>query len=171
MEITTVSSFLNYYEKVRERTSKLVLIVPPDQVEWTYMPGRFTIGDQIRHIAAIERNMFAETLAGRENAYQGCGRELADGYDNVVQYFNTMHTASMEIIGQLSDDDLQRPCSTPGTSRIPAWKWMRALVEHEIHHRGQLYMYLAMIGVKTPPIFGLTSEQVAEHGKSRKDPA
>ena len=34
------------------------------------------------------------------------------------------------------------------------------MVEHEIHHRGQLYMYLSLLDVKTPPIFGLTSEEV-----------
>jgi uncharacterized damage-inducible protein DinB len=36
------------------------------------------------------------------------------------------------------------------------------MVEHEIHHRGQIYVYLSMLGVKTPPIFGLTSEQLKE---------
>jgi DinB family len=33
-------------------------------------------------------------------------------------------------------------------------------VEHEIHHRGQLYLLLAMCGVPTPPLYGLTEEQV-----------
>jgi uncharacterized damage-inducible protein DinB len=36
------------------------------------------------------------------------------------------------------------------------------MVEHEVHHRGQLYLMLAMLGVRTPPIYGLTSEQVRE---------
>jgi uncharacterized damage-inducible protein DinB len=39
------------------------------------------------------------------------------------------------------------------------------MVEHEIHHRGQIYMYLGMLGIPTPPIFGMTSEEVLE--KSR----
>jgi uncharacterized damage-inducible protein DinB len=34
------------------------------------------------------------------------------------------------------------------------------MVEHEIHHRGQIYTYLAMLDVPTPPIYGLTSEEV-----------
>jgi len=34
------------------------------------------------------------------------------------------------------------------------------MVEHESHHRGQLYFMLGLIGVPTPPIFGLTEEQV-----------
>lgn len=34
------------------------------------------------------------------------------------------------------------------------------MVEHEVHHRGQLYQMLGMLSVATPPLFGLTSEQV-----------
>ena len=34
------------------------------------------------------------------------------------------------------------------------------MVEHEIHHRGQIYMYLGILGIETPPIYGLTSEEV-----------
>jgi hypothetical protein len=34
------------------------------------------------------------------------------------------------------------------------------MTEHEIHHRGQIYLYLGILGVPTPPIFGLTSEEV-----------
>ena len=45
--------------------------------------------------------------------------------------------------------------------RFARAKWMRAMVEHEIHHRGQIYTYLAMLDVATPPRYGLTSEDVA----------
>ena len=34
------------------------------------------------------------------------------------------------------------------------------MFEHEAHHRGQIYLMLAMRGVKTPPLYGLTSEEV-----------
>jgi uncharacterized damage-inducible protein DinB len=34
------------------------------------------------------------------------------------------------------------------------------MVEHEAHHRGQIYSYLGILGVPTPPIFGMTSEEV-----------
>ena len=157
-----IQSFLEYFPKVRARTEKLVRIVPPDRLEWTYMPGKFTIGDQIRHIAAIERYMFAETIAGRVSAYHGCGKELADGYENVVAWFNELHRQSMEIFGNLSEEDLQRKCMTPGNAEIPVWKWLRSMIEHEIHHRGALYIYLNLLEIKTPPLYGLTSEEVEE---------
>ena len=37
---------------------------------------------------------------------------------------------------------------------------MRLMVEHEIHHRGQIYLYLNLRGVETPPLYGLTAEEV-----------
>jgi uncharacterized damage-inducible protein DinB len=39
------------------------------------------------------------------------------------------------------------------------------MFEHEAHHRGQIYLMLALRGVSTPPLFGLTSEQVASASK------
>lgn len=38
----------------------------------------------------------------------------------------------------------------------------RVVVEHEVHHRGQLYLMLRLLGVETPPLYGLTSEEVRE---------
>jgi uncharacterized damage-inducible protein DinB len=48
---------------------------------------------------------------------------------------------------------------------IARWKWLRLMVEHEIHHRGQVYLYLAILGVPTPPLYGLTSEEVRARSK------
>jgi uncharacterized damage-inducible protein DinB len=104
--------------------------------------------------------MYAENAQLRPSRYPGHGKELADGYENVLAYLGRTHQESMEIFGRLSDEDLQRKCKTPGEAEITVWKWLRAMVEHEIHHRGQLYMYLSMIGVPAEPIYGLTSEEV-----------
>jgi uncharacterized damage-inducible protein DinB len=135
-------------------------VIPPDKIDFSYMPRKFSIADEIRHLAGIERYMFAETIAGRKSCYLGCGKELADGYENVLKYFNDLHVEAIEIFSGLSDTDLDRKCITPGNTEMPVWKWMRAMVEHEVHHRGKLYIYLNLLNVKAPPLFGLTSEEV-----------
>ncbi len=161
MDIISSSSFLDYYEKIRGRTRRVVQAIPPDRIEWTFRAGKWTLGDLVRHIAAIERWMYGETLSNRPSRYTGCGRELADGYDAVLVYFDRMHTETIEILKGFSDADLKEKCATPAGSPLARAKWMRAMVEHEIHHRGQLYTYLAMLEVPTPPLYGLSSEEVA----------
>ncbi|PTX14385.1 putative damage-inducible protein DinB [Pontibacter mucosus] len=167
MEITSVNSFLNYYTRVRERTNRVVQVIPPEHMDWAYKPGKFTIADMLRHIACIERYLYAEVAQGKPGRYSGCGKELADGYEQVLRFFEEMHQQSMEIFSSLQDKDLSRRCTTPTGGEITLWKWLRAMVEHEIHHRGQLYIYLNMLDIKTPPIFGLTSEEV--QAKYRED--
>ncbi|MFP3834460.1 DinB family protein [Chryseobacterium sp. SIMBA_028] len=118
MEIKSVDSFIDYYEKIRGRTNKIIEIVPPEHLDFTYKPGKFTIGDQIRHIATIERYMYGETISGRKSAYPGCGKELADGYENIVNFFNEMHRQTLEIIKGFSDEDLNCKCLTPANNEI-----------------------------------------------------
>lgn len=160
MEITAVRPFLDYYEGIRRRTRAVVACVPDDRMEFRLAEERFSFGDLIRHLAAIERWMFAETVAGRPSAYPGHGAELADGAPAIRAYFERMHDETMAILGALADEDLRRACTTPAGATMPTWKWLRAMVEHEVHHRGQLYLMLGVLGVRTPPIFGLTSEEV-----------
>lgn len=162
MEISNIPSFLDYYSKIRQRTERVIASIPTDHYNWTYHKGKFTVADQIRHIAAIERYLYAETMLGRPAAYTGCGKELADGPEQVLAFFRERHQESLAIFSSLSDEDLQQKIQTPGGGQITCWKWLRALVEHEIHHRAHLYTYLSILGVPTPPIFGLTSEQVQE---------
>ena len=162
MEIGSVAQFLDYWNGIRGRTRRVVTGIPPDKLEWTCRMGSFTLGDLVRHLAAIERDMYAETVAGRPSRDRGCGRELADGYDAVLEYFDRLDAEARVIFGSLSDADLARKCQTPAGVPITTWKWLRAMVEHEAHHRGQIYLMLNMLEVPTPPLFGLTSEEVRD---------
>ncbi|MBA2706401.1 MAG: DinB family protein [Gemmatimonadaceae bacterium] len=160
MEIRSIGPFLDYWESVRARTRRVIVRIPPNRLEWTYSAGRFTFGDLVRHLATIERYMYAETVQQRPSSYPGCGLNLAQGYSEVVQYFDSLHGESVAIFETLTDADLQKKCLTPAGTPITVWKWLRAMVEHEAHHRGQIYIMLGMIGVETDPLYGLTEEQV-----------
>ncbi len=168
MEITTIQPFLDYYKRIRQRTLRLLSVIPEESMNWSYKPGKFTIADQVRHIAAIERYMYAETVQGKPCTYSGCGKELADGYENVMKFFNDMHEESISIFSRLSDTDLQGKCSTPGNVDITIWKWLRAMTEHEVHHRGELYIYLNLLDIKTPPMFELSSEDIILNSRKGK---
>lgn len=162
MTIDDVPSFLDYYRRIRQRTLRVAECIPPEHIEWTYRPGKWTFGDLLRHVAGLERYMFAENVHGRPSCYPGCGRELADGLPEVLAYVNRLHAETLDLLGQLSNADLQARCHTPAGTPITVWKWLRGMVEHEVHHRGQIYLYLAMLEIPTPPLYGLTAEQVQQ---------
>jgi uncharacterized damage-inducible protein DinB len=166
--------FLHHFEQVRGRTMNLARCIPADRVEWrpeqagTAKPaqagaahgaaaeeaGRFTLGGLARHIAATERWVFAEGACGRPSRYVGCGRELADGREAVLAYMETMHAEALAIFGALTEEQWTGKGKAPDGRAITVWKLLRAMIEHEIHHRGQMYVYLGILGVGVPSLFG-----------------
>lgn len=58
MEIHSIDMFLKYYERIRERSRRIIEAIPK-RMDWRPSKGQFSFADLIRHIAAIERYMFA----------------------------------------------------------------------------------------------------------------
>ena len=166
MEIRDLSTFLDYLKGFHERTRRVIQYIPPADLEWAPAAGKFSFGDLVRHLAGIERYMYGETVQGKPSRYAGHGRDLADGFGAVIAYYDRLHDESRAIFAGLTDAALVARCTTPAGTPITTWKWLRAMLEHEAHHRGQLYLMLGMRGVKTPPIFGLTEEEVVERSVS-----
>ena len=160
MEIDRIEPFLDYFEGIRARTRRAVLHIPAQRMEWAPAAGKWTFGDLVRHLASIERWMFTENALRRPSRYPGHHRELADGQDAGIDYLDRMHADSVELLRSLKPEDLQARCTTPAGAQIAVWKWLRAMVEHEVHHRGQIHLMLGMLQVQAPPLYGLTEEEV-----------
>ena len=154
------TTFLKYFENIRSRTTRVIECIPRDRFDWRPAEDAFSFADLVRHLAATERHMFGENAQGKPSRYPGHDASLAEGYDGVMSYYQRMHREAVEIFGALTAEDMGRKVTTPGGIPITCWKWLRGMIEHEVHHRGQIYLMLKMIGVSTPPLYGLTSEEV-----------
>ena len=158
-------SFLQYFEKVRGRTLRVASHIPEEAFETSPIGKGFSFGDILRHLAGTERFMFAENAMGRPGAYAGHESTLASGPAATLAYLDSLHEESMAIFRGLGVEGFQARCTTPGGASMAVWKWLRAMIEHEAHHRGQIYTYLSVLDVPTPPLYGLTSEQVRERSQ------
>jgi len=156
------ASFLEYWPSVRKRTRRLIPLIPAEKLEWSPGGERWTSGDQIRHLAGIERWMYAENVHGRATRYPGHSPDLADGPEAVLAYHDKCHEEAMALFQALTPEQWTGKSTTPAGTSITTWKWARAMIEHEAHHRGQLYMTLGLLGITTPPLFGLREDQVLE---------
>lgn len=165
--MTDNNTFLDYLDSVHKRTRRVVQCIPAADLEWSPAAGKWSFGDIVRHLAGIERWMYGETVQGKPSAYSGHGRNLADGLEAVFAYYDRLHAESRAIFASISAAQWNGKATTPAGAPITTWKWLRAMLEHEAHHRGQLYLMLSMRGVKAPPIYGLTEEEVVAKSGQR----
>jgi uncharacterized damage-inducible protein DinB len=157
---TDLLTFLDYLDRVHERTRRVAACITAEALEWSPAPGRWTAADQVRHLAGIERWMYAETVSGRLSRYSGHGRDLADGLPALLAYYDGLHAEARAIFAALTPAEWTARVVTPAGVPITTWKWLRAMLEHEAHHRGQLYFTLGLRGIPTPPIYGLREPEL-----------
>jgi len=152
--------FLNYWRRVRGRTLALATTIPNGLVNWSPGHGAMTTGDTLRHLAVTERWLFVEVAQGGTSSYVSHGPELGSSLPAILELLNRHHADSTAILEGFREEDWHRSIVTPAGATMASWKWLRAMIEHEAHHRGQLYLMLRLCGVRTPALFGMTSEDV-----------
>jgi len=159
--IQSTSDFIKYFDSIRRRTMKYVRVVPADRLAWSPKEGEFTCADIVRHIIMAEKMFVRVAMEGRWN-YEGHEVEGEQSLDELIAMLETTHVETIEKLGQFTEQDLNTPRYGPKGDGHPlkAWRWLMAMTEHEIHHRSQLAVYLSLMGVQPPHIFGLGVEDL-----------
>ena len=160
MEITNIESFISYFESIRRRTMNVIACIPKEKILWSPNEEKFSFLEIIKHIAYAERYIFIENAVNNLRLYPGLQNDSIKSYEDVMSLLTNFHEESINLLRTIKDKDLQRKIITPGGIEISIWKWLRAMIEHEIHHRGHIYSNLSLLKIKTPPIFGLEEHQV-----------
>ena len=171
MESRSISEFLKYWQGFRRRTRQTLAAFPKDSGSWRPAAGAFCVADLTRHLGRADRDFFVARACGvppkvAVGSEAALGRGGGPALDAALAELDALHEETCTLLADLGrregDGALQRRVSTPVGAEITAWKWLRAMCEHEAHHRGQLSLYLRMLGVDPPPIFGHKAEAVGE---------
>ncbi len=157
--LQSVAAFSAYFDGIRRRTVNYIRTVPADRIDWAPQPGEMTCGEIVRHLAAGEQ-MFVGTVAEGRWLYVGHTVEGPDSLDAALADLQATHEAALVRLGTLPDSVLMTPHPTLNGPPTKGWRLLMAMVEHEIHHRSQLAMYLSLMGVPPPHIYGLGVEDV-----------
>ena len=156
--IQAVESFIHYFESVRRRTLNYLRVIPPEKFEWRPKDGEFTCGDIVRHIIATEKMFVGVAMDGKWK-YMGHDTDK-QGLAETLTLLNAVHLEAMEKLSALPDEALVEMRPSLNGPELKVWRWLMAMSEHEIHHRSQLAVYLSLMGVQPPHIFGLGVEDI-----------
>src|SRR5262249_40489030 len=91
VEIITIQPFLKYFDNIRERTMRVARCIPAEKIDWAPAPGKFTLGDLLRHLAVTERLLWAEVAQGKPGRYKSHSVELAASKDEALALMEKLH--------------------------------------------------------------------------------
>jgi len=155
----SIKRFINYFEGIRRRTLHFIDSIPADRIDWSPSDGEFSFGDLIRHLAAAE-DMFIGAVVKGKWKYPGHRIEEKQERDVAITLLESTHQEAMKRLGTLGNSVLHESRPSLSGREVKTWRLLMAMVEHEVHHRSQIAMYLTLLKIKPPHIYGLGVEDV-----------
>ena len=153
--------FLQTLQREHGTTRRVIEAFPADQSELKPHP-RSNSARQLIWTFAVEERLIL--LALRNQLQLGGGFPKApDSWDEALNTFLQTHAELVEALESASDEDLGGTVkffTGPGAiGDIPKMQFLWFMLSDQIHHRGQLSVYLRMAGGKVPSIYGPSADE------------
>lgn len=139
--------------------------MPDDKLDWRPHPKSFTVRGLASHL--VECVGWAGAILGADEfdvnpaTYNGY---RAASVADLLSAFDAKVGGGQGLLARLNDADLSQPWRLKIASRVRFEK-PRAVVlrdftlSHQIHHRGQLSVYLRLLDVPVPGSYGPTADE------------
>ncbi len=145
-------------EREHATTAKVLAAVPADRVDYRPDPKSMSGGDLAWHIASAEQYFMTGVIDGEFPTTMD-RPESVDTPQAIVAWYKEQFAANLARLKQLTGDELVRIVSFHGKFPLPAIGFVQLMMNHSIHHRGQLSAYLRPMGAKVPSIYGASADE------------
>jgi uncharacterized damage-inducible protein DinB len=161
--MSMTAAILQEFETEAKTTRRVLERVPQDKLTWKPHPKSMSLGHLALHIAgspAVIAGWAAEDVTefkGQREPDPSSVAEILAAHDKGVETVK-------HLIGKLGDEGLSRNWEGKmnGTTMMtmPKAALVRAIVlNHWYHHRGQLSVYLRLLDVPVPSIYGPSADE------------
>ena len=153
LPVPIVAQFLQMFEREHRITMKVLKAVPGDRLGLRPHERSWPAGELAWHIAYSQLGLAKIVAGGGFEAYQPPPTPAA--LDEIVRGGETFFQEACQVLAGLTAEQLAASIPIPGGHHIPAEGLLwNAVLFHQIHHRGQLSVYIRMMGGKVPSIYG-----------------
>ncbi|MBI3491777.1 MAG: DinB family protein [Acidobacteria bacterium] len=135
-------------------TKRVIAAIPPDKID--YRPDDIVKSaiDLAWHIVTAENRFLDAVISGAFDLTPLPRPDSVRTPDDVNRWYSERFAKNIDRVTQLSGDQLVKIVDFRGLFQLPAVRYAQIGLNHSIHHRGQLSMYLRPMGAKVPSIYG-----------------
>ncbi|WP_202077531.1 DinB family protein [Caldalkalibacillus salinus] len=160
----TLSDLLLKEFKHEVNTSRRVLeCIPEDKLSWAPHEKSMTMGQLGYHIAVIPgvlTELFTEQMLELPDVTFPQPQSLSE----ILSALDQGETASIERLSSWDDDDLQAVCQLtqkgePFFTESRYFMLRSVMLNHWFHHRGQLVVYLRLLDIPVPAVYGPSADE------------
>ena len=139
------------WRRMNDGLVTLVDYIPEDQLDWSPKPELYNFRGILIHIAMARHNSLANVIQDGEQTpdllregqtKEGAKEQLRLSWERLERFLSNPEKLSTEYTESYEGDEWRH------TGHWIAYH----LLEHDIHHRADIFHYLALLGIEHPDI-------------------
>src|SRR3954464_10518462 len=156
-------TFVDELKREGATTRRVLERVPQDRLSWRPHAKSFSLGELALHIAQVPGGIADLITAATREGFKFTQSE-AKSTDEILNALDeSLANASATLAGWADGDLMGEWKMTAGPNTImamPRIAMVRAvMLNHWYHHRGQLSVYLRLLDVSVPSIYGPSADE------------
>ncbi len=163
--MSTIMNFIAELKHESANTRKMLEKVPQDRLSWKPHEKSMSLGRLASHIAQIpvwfERILTADEFDFSRSAYKTIPAESVSG---ILDQFDSKINKSLKLLEETSNEKMDQAFTLRNADKVyftlPKKVVLRNFsYNHMYHHRGQLSVYLRLLDIPVPGMYGPSADE------------
>lgn len=158
----TIGDFISIWQAEAKNTEKLLQNITDETLYKETVPGLRTLAQLAWHIIATSREMLKRTgldITGPDDEIPPSTKIE----DIIKEHRQVVDSVAHQIQTHWNNKSLHQTDDMYG-ERWTRSQTLEALLLHLVHHRGQITVFMRILGLKVPGIYGPSKEEWAQYG-------
>jgi len=162
MDITIIDQFISEFEAEIPATRKCIERIPEKLYDWKPHEKSMKLGYLTLLVADIPY-WIASMIKTREIDFQTFRHSEPTTTNEMINHFDENVNAAKQAFQDLSIEDLPQPFVLKNGDQIlyssPLKENISSTLNHWVHHRGQLTVYMRLNDILVPSIYGPSADE------------
>ena len=162
MNNSVIDQFISEFEAEVPATRKCVERIPEKLFDWKPHEKSMTLGYLTLLVAEIPM-WISHMITTREIDFQTFKHIQPKTTDEMVKYFHENVNGAKQAFQDLLPEDLEKPFVLRNGDQIminsPLIENISSTLNHWVHHRGQLTVYMRLNDIMVPSIYGPSADE------------
>ncbi len=154
--------FLDFFATQHGRTKRVLETLPSDRLDYQPAPSLRTVRALVEHIINIYQFLGKMLVTGDYGLDKQPESEAPKTTEEAVERLEGVYD---DVVAKVEAMPAERWAATlrPFGYPLAAEEAAREVVEHVIHHRGQLHVYAVLLGENPPYLFAPLDAPLSRH--------
>jgi uncharacterized damage-inducible protein DinB len=167
--MTLVEAILEDLEVELKMTRSILEAVPNDRAAWTPHPKSMPLGKLAMHIAVLPAFItICLTTPDFNFAKQGSPEPVFQSREGLLAFFDKNAEGARSSLAKATEEDLAHLWTLSAGERVitespRSLVLLHTCLGHMIHHRAQLGVYLRLLDLPVPGVYGPSADDKAHH--------